>query len=154
MDKIGKYDIIRELGRGATATVYLGNDPFAQRDVALKVAFPEILKNPERGKLYTHLFLNEASLVGKLMHPHIVQIFDAVVAEDLCYIVMEFVPGGTLEDLAAPDKLLPIERVVEIIFKCTRALDFANRIGITHRDIKPANILFPGNSPTSGDIKI
>ena len=53
-----------------------------------------------------------------------------------------------------PDKLLPIERVVEIIFKCTRALDFANRIGITHRDIKPANILFPGNSPTSGDIKI
>ncbi|MBK9029509.1 MAG: protein kinase [Propionivibrio sp.] len=154
MDKIGKYDIIRELGRGATATVYLGNDPFAQREVALKVAFPEILKNPERGKLYTHLFLNEASLVGKLMHPHIVQIFDAVVAEDLCYIVMEFVPGGTLEDFTTPDKLLPIERVVEIIFKCTRALDFANRIGITHRDIKPANILFPGNSPTSGDIKI
>ena len=154
MDKIGKYTLVRELGRGASATVYLGHDPFTQRDVAIKVAAPNILKNPERGKLYTHLFLNEASLVGKLLHPHIVQIFDAVVAEDLCYIVMEYVAGGTLEDYCAPDKLLPVERVVEIIFKCTRALDFAHRIGITHRDIKPANILFDGSDPKSGDIKI
>jgi serine/threonine protein kinase len=153
-DKIGKYDLVRELGRGATASVYLGHDSFTQRDVAIKVAFPEILKDPERGKLYTHLFLNEASLVGKLSHPHIVQIFDAVVAENLCYIVMEYVQGGTLEDYTAPDKLLPIERVVEIIFKCTRALDFAFRLGITHRDIKPANILFVGTNPNSGDIKI
>ena len=154
MDKIGKYDLIRVIGQGATATVYLGNDPFAQRDVAIKVAFPEILKSPERGKLYTHLFLNEASLVGKLAHPHIVQIYDAVVAEDLCYIVMEYVRGGTLEACCSPTTLLPIERVVEIIFKCTRALDFANRIGITHRDIKPANILFSGDDPATGDIKI
>jgi len=154
VDKIGKYDLVREIGRGATATVYLGNDPFTQREVAIKVAFPEILKNPERGKLYTHLFLNEASLVGKLSHPHIVQIYDAVVAESLCYIVMEYVHGSTLEDFTTPDKLLPIERVVEIIFKCTRALDFAFRIGITHRDIKPANILFAGSDPNSGDIKI
>lgn len=154
MDKIGKYEIVREIGRGATATVYLGNDPFAQRDVAIKVAFPDILKDPERGKLYTHLFLNEASLVGKLSHPHIVQIFDAVVAENLCYIVMEYVPGGTLEDFTTPDKLLPIERVVEIVFKCTRALEFAFRLGITHRDIKPANILFAGSNPNSADIKI
>lgn len=154
MDRIGKYELVREIGRGATATVYLGNDPFAQREVAIKVAFPEILKDPERGKLYTYLFLNEASLVGKLVHPHIVQIFDAVVAEGLCYIVMEYVEGGTLEDYCTPAKLLPIERVVEIIFKCTRALDFANRIGITHRDIKPANILFAGTNPNSGEIKI
>ncbi len=154
MNKIGKYTLVREIGHGATATVYLGNDPFAQRDVAIKIASPEILKNPERGKLYTHLFLNEASLVGKLFHPHIVQIFDAVVAEDLCYIVMEYVEGGTLEDYCGADKLLPIERVVEIIFKCSRALDFAYRIGITHRDIKPANILFAGSDPSSGEIKI
>jgi serine/threonine protein kinase len=154
MDRIGKYTIVRELGRGTTATVYLGNDPFAQRQVAIKIAFPEILKNPERGKLYTHLFLNEASLVGKLLHPHIVQIYDAVVAEDLCYIVMEYVDGGTLEDYCSTNKLLPIERVVEIIFKCTRALDHAFRIGITHRDIKPANILFAGQDPNSGDVKI
>lgn len=154
MDKIGKYDLVRVIGRGATATVYLGKDPFAQRDVAIKIAFPDILKSPERGKLYTHLFLNEASLVGKLAHPHIVQIFDAVVAEDLCYIVMEYVPGGTLEASCNPATLLPIERVVEIVFKCTRALDFAHRIGITHRDIKPANILYAGDDPATGDIKI
>ncbi len=154
MKKIGKYDLIREIGHGATATVYLGKDPFAQRDVTIKVASPDILRNPEKGKLYTHLFLNEASLVGKLSHPHIVQIYDAVVAESLCYIVMEYVQGGTLESYCSPGRLLPIERLVEIIFKCTRALDFAYRIGITHRDIKPANILFAGASPESGDIKI
>jgi len=154
MDKIGKYELVRELGRGASAVVYLGKDPFAQRDVAIKVAFPDVLKNPERGKLYSHLFLNEASLVGKLAHPHIVQLFDAVVAEDLCYIVMEYVPGGTLEAFCTPGKLLPIERVVEMIFKCTRALEFACRLGITHRDIKPANILLAGTHADSADIKI
>ena len=154
MNRIGKYELVRVIGHGATATVYLGRDPFAQRDVAIKVASPDILKNAERGKLYTHLFLNEASLVGKLAHPHIVQIYDAVVAEDLCYIVMEYIEGGTLEEYTAPDKLLSIERVVEIIFKCTRALEFAHRLGITHRDIKPANILYAGKDANSGEIKI
>ena len=152
--KLGKYDLVRKLGEGATSTVFLGHDPFTQRDVAIKVASPGILRDPVLGKLYSNLFLNEASLIGKLNHPHIVQIFDAVVAEDLCYIVMEYVQGGTLEDYCDEKKLLPIERVVEIIFKCTRALDFAQRIGVTHRDIKPANILFVGNDPNSGDIKI
>jgi len=152
MRRIGKYEIVRPLGEGSTAVVYLGRDPFAQRDVAIKVAFPEILKDPERGKLYTHLFLNEASLVGKLLHPHIVQIYDAVVAEDLSYIVMEYVPGGTLENFCSAGRLLPPERVVEIAFKCTRALDFAFRLGITHRDIKPANILCA--AVDRGDIKI
>mgnify|MGYP001247330331 CR=1 FL=1 len=150
LKKLGKYEITRVLGQGATSTVYLGRDPFAQRDVAIKVATPEALNDPEKGKLYSRLFLNEASLVGKLNHPHIVQIFDAVVAETLCYIVMEYVPGGTLETFAQPGHLLPLERVVEIVFKCTRALDFAFRLGITHRDIKPANILLAGEH----DIKI
>ena len=154
MKKLGKYDLIREIGHGTTATVYLGKDPFARREVAIKVATPEILKHPDKGQLYTHLFLNEASLVGKLSHPHIVQIYDAVVAESLCYIVMEYVQGGTLESYCNPKRLLTVERIVEIIFKCTRALDFAYRIGIIHRDIKPANILFAGPTPETGDIKI
>jgi serine/threonine protein kinase len=85
--------------------------------------------------------MTEASLAGKLMHPHIVQIFDAVVAEDQSYIVMEYVKGGTLEPFCTPSSLLPVDRLVEMIFKCTRALDYAFRAGITHRDIKPANIL-------------
>ena len=154
MEKIGKYELVREIGRGATSIVYLGSDPFTQRAVAVKVAFPGILKDPRRGRLYTHLFLNEAALIGRLSHPHIVQTYDAVVDDHLCYIVMEYVEGGTLEDFTAPHKLLPIERVVEIIFKCTRALDFANRINVTHRDIKPANILFAGSNPNSAEIKI
>ena len=148
--KLGKYELIRKLGEGATSTVYLGHDPFAQRDVAIKVASPGILRDPEKGKLYSNLFLNEASLIGKLNHPHIVQIYDAVVTEDICYIVMEYVDGGTLDVHAEPGKLLPVDRVVELVFKCTRALDFAYRLGITHRDIKPANILLAGMS----DIKI
>ena len=148
--KLGKYDLISKLGEGATSTVYLGRDPFAQRDVAIKVASPGILRDPEKGKLYSNLFLNEASLIGKLNHPHIVQIYDAVVTDDLCYIVMEYVAGGTLDAHTERDTLLPVDRVVELIFKCTRALDFAYRLGITHRDIKPANILLAGDS----DIKI
>ncbi len=150
MKKLGKYELIRKLGDGATSTVYLGRDPFTQRSVAIKVATPDILRDPEKGQLYSSLFLNEASLIGKLNHPHIVQIYDAVVAENLCYIVMEYVPGGTLEAHAQPGHLLPIDRVVELIFKCTRALDYAYRLGITHRDIKPANILLAGAS----DIKL
>lgn len=141
MRTIGKYEILRPLGKGATADVYLGRDPFARREVAIKLASPDALKDPERGRLYAKFFLNEASLVGKLAHPHIVQIYDAAVAENLSYIVMEYVAGGTLEDFCAPHRLLAVERVAEIAFKCSRALDFAFHLGITHRDIKPANIL-------------
>lgn len=159
MDKIGgKYEVIRKLGEGATSAVYLSYDPFAEREVAVKLIFPDILKDRERGKLFRHLLINEASLAGKLVHPHIVQIFDAVVGEDESYIVMEYVPGGTLEPFCSHDTLLPIERVVEIVFKCTRALEYANRLGITHRDIKPANILLAqsgdDNKVGGGDIKI
>ena len=154
MEKIGKYELIREVGHGATSTVYLGSDAFTQREVAVKVAFPGILKDPKRGRLYTHLFLNEAALIGKLSHPHIVQTYDAVVDDHICYIVMEYVAGGTLETVCAPGHLLSVERIVEIVFKCTRALDFAFQAGIIHRDIKPANILLTCADHNEGDIKI
>ena len=157
-ERIGKYEIRRKLGEGATSTVYLAHDPFAGREVALKAIFPEILRDAERGKLYRHLLVNEASLAGKLIHPHIVQIFDAVLSDEQSYIVMEYVPGGTLEPFCTPSTLLPVDRVVEIIFKCTRALDYAQRLGITHRDIKPANILLVREGEiqqrSGGDIKI
>jgi serine/threonine protein kinase len=147
---IGKYEVLRKLGEGATAEVYLCDDPFNKRKVAVKVVFADRLGNHEGGKLSRKLFITEASLAGKLQHPHIVQIYDATVADDMSYIVMEFVDGGTLERFANASSLLPIDKVVEIIFKCTRALDFANRLGVTHRDIKPANILLTGET----DIKI
>jgi serine/threonine protein kinase len=114
------------------------------------VVFPDSLTDTENRKLFKKLFITEASLAGKLAHPHIVQIYDAVVDEGLSYVVMEYVDGGTLESHCNPDALLPVQRIVEIIFKCSRALDFANRAGVIHRDIKPANILLQGET----DIKI
>jgi serine/threonine protein kinase len=141
MQTIGKYQVIRELGRGATGKVYLAEDPFANRKVAIKLAFPEQLKNDEDGQFYRNMFLNEASLAGKISHPHIVQIYDAVVEEKCSYIVMEFVDGGTLEKFCKPDALLPARDVAEMVFKCVRALAFAHALGLTHRDIKPGNIL-------------
>jgi eukaryotic-like serine/threonine-protein kinase len=144
LTQIGKYPVRRKLGEGATSEVYQCHDPFNDRDVAIKVAFPETFQDPERGRLYKKLFLTEASLAGKLQHPHICQIYDAVAEEKLHYIVMEYVDGGTLEKFCRPDALIPVERAVEIIFKCTRALEFAHRLGVTHRDIKPANILHTG----------
>ena len=157
-ERIGKYEIRGKLGEGATSIVYLGFDPFAEREVAVKAIFPEVLRDKGRGKLYRNLLMTEASLAGKLMHPHIVQIFDAVLDEEQSYIVMEYVKGGTLEPFCSPSTLLPVDRLVEMVFKCTRALDYAFRAGITHRDIKPANILLvnAGDSAerASGDIKI
>jgi serine/threonine protein kinase len=151
MEKIGKYQVIKKLGEGATSEVYLCHDPFGNREVAIKVVFPDALANDdENRKLFRKLFVTEASLAGKLMHPHIVQIYDAVVDEGISYVVMEYVDGGTLEPHCNPLALLPVNRIVEIIFKCTRALDFANRAGVIHRDIKPANILLHGET----DIKI
>ena len=146
MQKLGKYDIVRTLGKGATSTVYLARDEFGHRDVAIKVASPELFRDPAKRRLYGHLFVNEASLAGKLSHPHITQIYDAVVDEDSAYIVMEYINGGTLERFCQPENLLPFERVAEIIFKCTRALNFAFQLGITHRDIKPANILLTSDN--------
>jgi serine/threonine protein kinase len=142
LTQIGKYPVVRKLGEGATSEVYLCSDPFNLREVAVKVAFPESFQDPARGKAYRKLFLTEAKLAGKLQHPHICQIYDAVADEKLSYIVMEYVGGGTLERFARPEALLPIDRVVEMVFKCCRALEFAHKLGITHRDIKPANILF------------
>jgi eukaryotic-like serine/threonine-protein kinase len=150
MEQIGKYPVKRKLGEGATSEVYLCDDPFNAREVAVKVVFKDRMESASGGNLARKLFITEASLAGKLNHPHIVQIYDAVVAEDMSYIVMEYVAGGTLEQYCDPARLLPIDKVVEIIFKCSRALDFANRQGVTHRDIKPANVLLAGGT----DIKI
>ncbi len=138
---IGKYQIVGELGKGATGKVYLADDAFGKRQVAIKLIFPEALKNSEDGAFYKSMFLNEAALAGKLHHPHIVQIFDAVVEGDFSYIVMEYVEGGTLEKFCTPESLLEPKEVAEIIFKCVRALAFAQTLGLTHRDIKPGNIL-------------
>ena len=151
MDHVANYPVIRKLGEGATSEVFLCQDPFRGREVAVKRIFPEALRDPVRGRLFRKLFFTEASLAGKLDHPHIAQIYDAGIGEDSGYIVMEYVSGGTMERFCAPENLLPLEQVIDVVFKCTRALAYAHMLGVTHRDIKPGNLLY-AESP--GDVKI
>src|ERR671923_897585 len=139
--QVGKYDVQKLLGKGATGTVYHAKDTFTGRDVALKTLEPEVFRDPQFGAVHRAQFLNEASLAGKLRHPHIVAILDAVVGEDSGYLAMELVTGGDLSAHVTPDKLLPVADVLQIGFKCCGALDYAAREGIVHRDIKPANIM-------------
>lgn len=148
--KIGKYEIISKLGDGATSSVYLCRDPFGDREVAVKLVAPDAQKEISGRNVMRRLFLTEASLAGKLVHPHIVEIYDAVADEDNAYIVMEYVGAGTLQRFTRPDNLLEVGDVIEIVYKCARALDFASQLGIIHRDIKPANILVKDDN----DIKI
>jgi serine/threonine protein kinase len=148
--KIGKYPVVREIGLGATSRVFLGRDPFAGRDVAIKVVNEAGGVETDLRRRFRKVFMNEASLVGKLIHPHIMAIYDADVTEEFSYIVMEYVDGPTLDHYCEMANLLPIDRVVEVAFKCSLALEFAHRQGVIHRDIKPANILIGAQ----GDIKI
>jgi serine/threonine protein kinase len=138
---IGKFEIKELIGKGATASVYLGKDPFTGQEVAVKVALQAAFSDPKHGEKFRKMFINEASLAGKLRHPHIVSVFDAGTDDDLHYIVMEYVPGDTLDKYAKPEKLLPYDDVIEIVFKVATALDYAARRGVIHRDIKPANLL-------------
>jgi len=139
--KIGRFELREQIGKGATSSVYLADDPFANRPVAVKVAYQSVFKDPVTGPKFLKMFLNEAALAGRLHHPHILEIYDAGVEDEFHYIVMEYVPGGTLEQFAGGSRLLPLEQSVEIAFKCAHALDYASRQGLIHRDIKPANIL-------------
>jgi serine/threonine protein kinase len=150
--QVGKYDIQKALGKGATGTVYLAKDTFTGREVALKTIEPEVFRDPEFGAVYRSQFQNEASLAGKLRHPHIVAILDAVVLEDSGHIAMEYVKGGDLSRYVTPDKLLPVADVLQIAFKCCGALEYASKEGIIHRDIKPANLMIAEGKGT--DVKI
>ena len=146
VERIGKYELKGLLGQGASGSVYLANDGFSNADVALKVINPAIFKDPEFGEVLREQFLNEASLAGKLNHPHIVAILDAVVTEDAGYIAMEYVKGHDLSKYADPKNLLSVGDAIEVGFKCCGALDYAFREGVIHRDIKPANIMVAGGT--------
>jgi len=149
--QVGKYDVQKLLGKGSTGTVYLAKDTFTGREVALKTLEPEVFRDERFGSMHRAQFLNEASLAGKLRHPHIVAILDAVVGEESGHIAMELVLGGDLSQHSKPDTLLPPGDVLQIAFKCCGAMDYAYREqGIVHRDLKPANIMIAGGT----DIKI
>ncbi len=131
---VGRYEIIRKIGQGGTAVVFLGYDPCIQRQVAIKISQP----NTDRAR---RNFFLEAQSAGRLNHPGIVSIFDAGVYQAYCYITMEFIEGTSLERYCHPNALLPLPRVTEIVFSVCHALDYAHKQKVIHRDIKPSNII-------------
>ena len=140
--KIGKYEIVEEIGRGSMGTVYSAHDPFSDRLLAIKVAHPQFIDQTREGERFRKLFFNEAHAAGVLKHPNILRVFDADVEGELCYLAIEYVRNAqTLQQYCKPQTLLPIREVVGIIYKLAKALDYAHRQGVIHRDIKPSNIL-------------
>jgi non-specific serine/threonine protein kinase len=146
-ESIGKYRIVREVGRGATATVYEANHPGFPEPVAVKhIRFGD--DSSEGAKLNRRLLKllrAEESLARRLNHPNIINIHEVVIEPGQAYVVMEYFPGTTLERYCSFEHRLPVHRVIGIIFKCCMALDYAYRQGVVHRDIKPANILIDEN---------
>lgn len=139
--RLGKYELDKLIGIGATGGVYHALDTFTGREVAVKMIDQAVLRDHKFDEASRKQFLNEASLAGKLSHPHVVSILEASVTEDSGYIVMEYVPGGSLVRHTYHDNLLPIVDVLQIIYKCCSALEYAFSQGIVHRDIKPGNIM-------------
>ena len=140
-EKVGKYVIVKEVGRGSTGVVYLSHDPYYRRDVAIKVYNLES-HDEERARVTRKMFLSEAHMVGMLQHPNILPIFDAGEENGHYYIVTEHVHGArTLSAYCKPDNLLPLDDVVEIMYKCAKALHYAHSRGVIHRDIKPSNLM-------------
>jgi serine/threonine protein kinase len=139
--RIGKFALIERLGKGSSGTVYKALDTFSGQEVALKVLDASLFAGERMSASSRQQFMNEASLAGRLQHPHIAAILEASIDDKSGYIAVEYVPGGDLARAVLPDGLLKVEEVFEIAFKCCGALDYAHRQGIIHRDIKPANLM-------------
>lgn len=146
--QIGKYHVRAKLGEGATSEVFLARDEFRQADVAIKRVRTGFAADSRDGHFQERFFAAEAALVGRLQHPNVVQILDAVPDPAGPYLVMEYVQGQTLRRFCRADALLPLAQIVEIGFKCAMALGYVFRQGLIHRDVKPANIL----AVTEGDL--
>jgi eukaryotic-like serine/threonine-protein kinase len=153
-ERIGKYRVLSKLGEGATSDVYLCHDDFNNRDVAVKQVRASAHADSTDARFGERFFAAEAALVGRLQHPNVVQIFDAVPDPIAPYIVMEYVPGNTLRRYCRADSLLSLELVVEMGFKCAMALGYVFRQGLIHRDVKPANLLAVLTHGSVTDVKI
>ena len=147
---LGRYEIIRPLGKGAMGVVYLGLDPRINRKTAIKTfRFSQELQSEAIAEL-KEKFFREAESAGALSHPNIVTVYDAGEEQDLAFIAMEFLEGETFETFIRKGHLLPVRRVIDYAATIAQALDYAHKEGIIHRDIKPANIMLL----KQGEVKI
>jgi CHASE2 domain-containing sensor protein/tRNA A-37 threonylcarbamoyl transferase component Bud32 len=146
---LGRYEITKELGRGAMGTVYLGKDPKINREVAIKTLRYEEIDEDQLAEVKKRFF-REAEAAGKLSHPNIVTIYDVGEDYDLAYMAMELLDGTDLAKYCQKENLLLPRDVVKIISSVAHALDYAHSIGVVHRDIKPANIMVLKN----GEVKV
>ena len=146
---LGRYEVIKELGRGAMGTVYLGKDPKINREVAIKTLRYEEFDEEQLADIKSRFF-REAEAAGRLAHPNIVTIYDVGEDYEIAYMAMELLEGADLSKYCQKEQLLPRAEVVRIISAVANALDYAHASGIVHRDIKPANIMILNN----GEIKV
>jgi serine/threonine-protein kinase len=148
---LGRYQVEKELGKGAMGVVYLGRDPKINRVVAIKtMALSQEFDEDELADVKERFF-REAETAGRLNHPNIVTIFDAGEEHDLAYISMEFLKGKDLVPQTKPNALLPLPQVASIVARVAEALAYAHRNNVVHRDIKPANIMY---EPESDQVKV
>lgn len=145
---LGRYQVEKELGKGAMGVVYLGKDPKIGRVVAIKtLALSQEFEGDELTDARERFF-REAETAGRLQHQNIVTIFDAGEEHDLAYIAMEFLKGKDLVDATKVGHLLPLVQVLSIVARVAEALAYAHRQNVVHRDIKPANIMYDPDSDT------
>ncbi len=139
---LGRYEIEKELGRGAMGMVYLGRDPKIGRTVAVKTVALSQEFDSEQLVEIKERFFREASTAGRLNHPNIVTIYDVGEEHDLAYIAMDFLEGVNLAPYTRSDNLLPLAEIFLIVEKIADALDYAHEHQVVHRDIKPANVVY------------
>ncbi|MEE8379860.1 MAG: serine/threonine-protein kinase, partial [Gammaproteobacteria bacterium] len=139
---LGRYEIERELGRGAMGVVYLGRDPRISRTVAIKtLALTEEFESTQLDEVRRRFF-QEAETAGRLSHPNIVTIYDVGEEHDLAYIAMDYIQGDSLDQHIRNGELLPLEDVFTVGIQVAEALDYAHELNVVHRDVKPGNIIY------------
>lgn len=144
INRIGRFHILKELGRGAIGVVYLAHDPIIDREVAIKTFLPKL--PPGERRKHEEQFINEARAAGRLSHPSIITIFDASTEGGSTYIAMEYLKGRELSRLLARKHPFEASDVAVIIGKVAEALDYAHKNDVVHRDIKPSNIFLIGDN--------
>jgi len=143
--KLGRFELVAEIGRGAMGIVYKAKDPMLERTVAIKTISMGMDK--DGAEMYEKRFYQEARAAGGLNHPNIVTVYDIGKTETACYMAMEYIEGPELRTLLLPGKPLPVQNALTIAAQLAEGLAYAHERGVVHRDIKPANIMVPASGP-------